>query len=98
MGASIVYRQEELAKHTLNVPPPAGSNLTEEVLILFIIVDENRSYYIDDNTLNKTITAGELQVNRLDPGFQESNVKYTINGRIFGNLLGLNLTSGRNAR
>ncbi|KAK7177826.1 hypothetical protein PSPO01_16124 [Paraphaeosphaeria sporulosa] len=63
VGASIVYRPGELAKHTLNVPAPAGSNLTEEVLTLFLIVDENLSYYIDENTLNKTsIMERELQV------------------------------------
>lgn len=99
VGAIIVYRQGELERHTLNVPAPAGSNLTEEVLTSFFIVDENRSYYIDENTLNRTsITEGELQVNRLDLGFQESNKKHSINGRMFGNLLGLNLTAGRDAR
>lgn len=99
VGASIVYRPGELAKHTLNVPAPAGSNMTEEVLTLFLIVDENLSYYIDENTINKTsITERELQVNRLDPSFQQSNMKHSINGRMFGNLFGLNLTVGRNAR
>ena len=98
VGASIVYRPGELAKHTLNVPAPTDSNLTEEVLTLFLIVDENLSYYIDENTLNKTnITERDLQVNRLDPGFQQSNMKHSINGRMFGNLFGLNLTVGRNA-
>lgn len=64
-----------------------------------MIVDENRSFYIDQNTLSRTnITVGELQVNRLDPGFQESNLKHSINGRLFGNLEGLNLTVGRQAR
>lgn len=99
VGAAIVYRPGELERHTLDVPAPAGSNLTEEVLTSFFIVDENRSYYIDEDTLNKTnITEGELQVNRLDPGFQESNLKHSINGRMFGNLFGLNLTVGRDAR
>lgn len=99
VGALIVYRPGELAKHTLNVPAPKLSNLTEEVLTQFLIVDENLSFYIDGNTLNRTsITKGELQVNRLDPAFQQSNMKHSINGRLFGNLDGLNLTSGRDAR
>lgn len=99
VGASIVYRPGELDKHTLDVPAPARSNLTEEVLTLFLIFDENQSYYIDENTLNKTnITEGELQVNRVVPGFRESNLKHTINGRMFANLFGLNLTTGRDAR
>jgi len=99
VGASIVYRPGELARHTLDVPAPAGSNLTEEVLTLFMIVDENRSHYIDENTLNMTsVDKGQLQINRLDPGFQESNLKHSINGRMFGNLFGLNLTVGRDAR
>lgn len=41
---------------------------------------------------------GELQANRVDPGFQESNMKHSISGYLFGNLQGLNLTSGRDAR
>lgn len=94
-----MYRPGEMSKHTLNVPAPAGSNLTEEVLTFFMIVDENQSYYIDNNTLNRTaITPGMLQVNRLDPGFQDSNMKHSINGRMFGNLFGLNVTVGRDAR
>ncbi|KAK4987164.1 hypothetical protein LTR66_007668 [Elasticomyces elasticus] len=61
VGASIVYRHGELAKHTLDVPAPPSSSLTEEVLTLFLIDDENRSYYIDENALTKTnITEGEL--------------------------------------
>lgn len=96
--ASVVYRRGELARHTLDVPAPAGSKSTEEVLTLFIIVDENLSYFIDGNTLNKTsITEGELQVHRLDPGIRESNMKHSINGPLFGNLFGLNLTAGRDA-
>lgn len=99
VGASIIYRPGELAKHTLNVPAPAGSNLTEEVLTLFFIVDENQSFYIDENTLNRTsIDDGSLQVNRLDPAFRESNLKHSINGRLFSNLFGINLTVGHEAR
>ncbi|KAL2047373.1 hypothetical protein N7G274_001394 [Stereocaulon virgatum] len=99
VGALIVYRPGELAKHTLFVPAPTGSNLTEEVLTQFLIVDENLSFYIDGNTLNRTnIPVGELEVNRRDPGFIESNIKHGINGRLFGNLQGLNLTVGRDAR
>ena len=94
-----MYRPGELDKHTIDVPAPSGSNLTEEVVTLFLIFDENRSYYIDENTLNKTnIAEGQLQVNRLDPGFRESNLKHSINGRMFGNLFGLNLTVGHEAR
>lgn len=98
MGASIIYRPGELAKHTLDVPAPPGSNLIEEVLTLFLIVDENQSYYIDENTLNRTsISEGQLQVNRMDAGFRESNLKHSINGFMFGNLMGINLTVGTQA-
>lgn len=33
MGASIAYLPGQLARHTLDAPAPAGSNLTEEVLL-----------------------------------------------------------------
>lgn len=98
VGASIIYRPGKLDRHTLFVPAPTGCNLTKEVLTQFLIFDENMSFYIDNNTLEHTnITSGELQTNRLDPGFIESNIKHTINGRLFGNLMGLNLTMGTDA-
>ncbi|KIW52034.1 hypothetical protein PV05_07707 [Exophiala xenobiotica] len=98
VGASIIYRPGELAKHTLDVPAPPGSNLTEEVLTLFLIVNENESYYIDENILNRTsVSERQLQVTRMDRGFQESNLKHSINGYMFGNLMGINLTAGRQA-
>jgi len=33
----------------------------------------------------------------MDRGFQESNLKHSINGYMFGNLMGINLTVGRQA-
>lgn len=69
------------------------------MLTLFLTVDENLFFYIDRNTLNRTnITTAELRVNRLDPAFQQSNMKPSINGRLFSNSDGLNLTGGRDAR
>ena len=44
VGAIIVYRPGELAKHILDVPAPRCSDLTGEVLTLFMIVDENLSF------------------------------------------------------
>ena len=73
VGAIIVYRPGELAKHILDVPAPRCSDLTGEVLTLFMIVDENLSFYIDGNTLNRTnIPRGELQVNRLALAFRKA--------------------------
>ncbi|XP_056435160.1 coagulation factor V-like [Gadus chalcogrammus] len=55
---------------------------------MFMVFDENKSWYLDDNIQSK---CGEETVNKADPDFYKSNVMHTINGYVFesGQLLGL---------
>ncbi|KAJ3592346.1 hypothetical protein NHX12_007473 [Muraenolepis orangiensis] len=54
---------------------------------MFMVVDENKSWYLDDNIQNN---CDEKTVNKENPDFVKSNVMHTINGYVFesGQLLG----------
>ncbi|XP_042894912.1 hephaestin-like protein isoform X2 [Parasteatoda tepidariorum] len=62
-------------------------DLDHEFAVLFTIFDENRSWYIQENTY-KYATRPET-VNPLDPGFILSNRMHAVNGRLYGSLDGL---------
>ncbi|XP_018428925.1 PREDICTED: ceruloplasmin-like, partial [Nanorana parkeri] len=62
---------------------------TEEYVLMLSVIDENLSWYIDDN-INSYCT-DPASVDKEDEGFTESNLKYSINGYMFGNLPGLSV-------
>ncbi|XP_067890110.1 ferroxidase HEPHL1-like [Heterodontus francisci] len=64
-----------------------------DFVLMFSVVDENLSWYLDDN-INKYCTMPS-SVDKDDEVFQESNKMHSINGYLFGNLPGLNMCSGQ---
>lgn len=56
------------------------NDVDREFVTLFMIVDENKSWYLEDNVAHTPEADPE------DEGFHEANLKHTINGYIFGNL------------
>ncbi|GFR24902.1 hephaestin-like protein [Trichonephila clavata] len=62
-------------------------DMDHEFAVLFTIFDENRSWYIKENTY--TYAQRPETVNPLDPGFILSNRMHAINGKIYGSLEGL---------
>ena len=77
-----------------------GSNgrpkdVDREIITLFTIFDENLSWYLDENIQRAEDPAG---VDPEDPDFQESNLKHSINGRLYSNLLGLDMKKGERVR
>ncbi|XP_004682176.1 PREDICTED: ceruloplasmin-like [Condylura cristata] len=58
-------------------------NINKSYILIFTKVDENKSWYIDDNIDTYTENG---QVNASDSGFQESNIIPSINGYVYGNL------------
>ncbi|KAM5165124.1 ceruloplasmin-like [Mantella aurantiaca] len=66
----------------------------EEFVLLLTVMDENNSWYIDEN-LNNYCT-DPASVDKADEGFQESNLKHSINGYVFGNLPGLSVCDNTN--
>ncbi|KAM4694047.1 ceruloplasmin-like [Discoglossus pictus] len=60
--------------------------------LLFLIFDENNSWYLDENI--KRYSLNPEDVDKKVAAFTESNLMHGINGRLYGNLLGLNMCIG----
>lgn len=67
-----------------------------EYVLAWYISNENNSPFLDDNIQNHTGTP--LSVNKDDEGFQESNLKHAVNGRLACNLGGLEAAAGETVR
>ncbi|KAM4796126.1 ferroxidase HEPHL1 [Rhinophrynus dorsalis] len=67
-------------------------DVSREFALLFLVFDENMSWYLDDN-IEKYIHKDPSEVNRTEE-FEESNKIHAINGKIYGNLHGLTMTEG----
>ncbi|CAO2636085.1 Ferroxidase HEPHL1, partial [Lemmus lemmus] len=66
------------------------SDVDYEFALLFLVFDENESWYLDDN-IKKYLNKDPRDFRRTDD-FEESNKMHAINGKIFGNLPGLIMT------
>ncbi|XP_035508690.1 ceruloplasmin isoform X1 [Morone saxatilis] len=64
----------------------------EEFALLFLVFDENESWYLDENIRTKIRTP--RQNLKDDETFIESNKMHSINGLMYGNLNGLNMEVG----
>ncbi|XP_049599397.1 ferroxidase HEPHL1 isoform X1 [Syngnathus scovelli] len=62
----------------------------KEFFLLFSVMDENLSWYLTDNVK----AFGTNETNLDDEDFQESNRMHAINGRMYGNLPGLDMCAG----
>uniref|UniRef100_A0A8C7XH81 ferroxidase n=1 Tax=Oryzias sinensis TaxID=183150 RepID=A0A8C7XH81_9TELE len=60
--------------------------------VMFLVSDENMSWYIDDNI--KKFVSNPTEGLKDDPNFIESNKMHAINGFMYGNLPGLNMCQG----
>lgn len=65
---------------------PDGSprDVDREFVMLYTVMDENASLYLDDNI--QTFAGDPASVDSEDDGFIESNLMHSINGYVFGNL------------
>ncbi|XP_047610849.1 ceruloplasmin-like [Phacochoerus africanus] len=68
--------------------------IDKEFYLLATIFDENKSYLLDENI--RTFTTEPENVDKEDPGFQDSNYMFSINGYMYGNLPGLDMCLGDN--
>ncbi|KAM4548230.1 ceruloplasmin [Odontesthes bonariensis] len=64
----------------------------EEFALLFMVFDENESWYLDKNI--KTHISNPRPNLKDDETFIESNKMHAINGYVYGNLNGLNMEAG----
>ncbi|XP_040006414.1 ferroxidase HEPHL1 isoform X1 [Xiphias gladius] len=70
----------------------ARNDVDQDVFLMFSVVDENLSWYLEDNIQNLSDPHG---VDLKDPDFEESNLMHAINGYMFGNLPGIELCQHR---
>ncbi|XP_066507693.1 ferroxidase HEPHL1 [Hoplias malabaricus] len=66
-------------------------DVDREFALLFFIFDENKSWYLEQNI--KTYYNSSLPLYRGDD-FEESNKMHAINGKLYGNLEGLDMQKG----
>ncbi|XP_040205015.1 ceruloplasmin isoform X1 [Rana temporaria] len=74
---------------------PGKTDKAEEYIMMFSVIDENLSWYIDEN-INAFINS--TAVDKEDEDFQESNKMHSINGYMYGNLPGLSVCDDTNVR
>lgn len=88
IGALLTCKKGTLDEGTLK-----RKDVDQDFVLMFSIVDENLSWYLDDN-INNYCTMPST-VDKDDEDFQESNKMHSINGYLFGNLPGLNMCAGQ---
>ncbi|XP_038564951.1 ferroxidase HEPHL1 [Micropterus salmoides] len=76
----------------VSVVESARNDVDQDIFLMFNVVDENLSWYLEDNIQKCFDPDG---VNREDPDFVESNLMHTISGYMFGNLPGIQLCQHR---
>ncbi|XP_068187172.1 ferroxidase HEPHL1-like [Antennarius striatus] len=70
----------------------ARNDVDQDIFLMFSVVDENLSWYLEDNIKNVSDPAA---IDLTDPDFVESNLMHAINGYMFGNLPGIELCQNR---
>ncbi|XP_074467992.1 ferroxidase HEPHL1 isoform X2 [Sebastes fasciatus] len=75
-----------------SVVESARNDVNQDVFLMFNVVDEKLSWYLEDNIQKCSDPAG---VDQEDPDFEESNLMHAINGYMFGNLPGIELCQHR---
>nr|XP_046267166.1 ferroxidase HEPHL1 isoform X2 [Scatophagus argus] len=75
-----------------SVVESARNDVDQDVFLMFTVVDENLSWYLEDNIQRCSCPA---EIFEEDPDFEESNLMHSINGYMFGNLPGIDLCQHR---
>ncbi|XP_053407301.1 hephaestin-like isoform X2 [Mercenaria mercenaria] len=67
-------------------------HVNKEIFVLFQVVDENLSWYIDESI--KEFSPDKALLNKNDEAFKHGNLIHAINGRIYGTLNGIDMCLG----
>ncbi|KAK7172295.1 hypothetical protein R3I93_004573 [Phoxinus phoxinus] len=73
------------------------SDVDEDFILMFSVVDENLSWYLEENVETFCSDPDETKqlMERADEDFRESNLMHSINGYVYGNLPSLKVCVGR---
>ncbi|HEX4038485.1 MAG TPA: multicopper oxidase domain-containing protein [Acidobacteriaceae bacterium] len=104
-GALIVTRRG------MALPNGRPKDVDHEFVTMFIAINENESWYLEDNIrehttdpngVNRTeiipLTAGGMAGTIAGSGFVDSNIKWSINGYIYGNMPMMTMNKGDHVR
>ncbi|KAF5904859.1 hephaestin-like protein 1 [Clarias magur] len=69
------------------------TDVDQDLLLLFSVVNENLSWYLEENI--QTFCLNATNVSSSDPDFQRSNQMNAINGYVYGNLPGIELCQSK---
>lgn len=83
-------------KNTLNADRQRKDR-NKEFALLFMVFDENESHYLDEN-IQRYLSVDPDEFDKYEGDFMESNKMHGINGRLYGNLQGLNMTEGERTK
>lgn len=72
------------------------TDVDRELVTMYTVFDENSSPYLDANV--EKFAKSPSTINRNDSDFEESNLKHSINGLMFGNLQDLTMNQGERVR
>ena len=67
------------------------TDVDREFALMFTVLDENESWYLDENIDKYCTKPGNKDDLKANEDFQESNKMHGINGFVFGNLEGLEM-------
>ncbi|XP_019388111.1 PREDICTED: ceruloplasmin [Crocodylus porosus] len=70
----------------------SDNQIDAEFIVMFSVMDENLSWYLDDNI--KTYCSEPARVDKENEDFQESNKMHSINGYMYGYLPSLTMCAG----
>ncbi|NP_001269070.2 hephaestin isoform d precursor [Homo sapiens] len=74
-------------------PHGGRSDMDREFALLFLIFDENKSWYLEENVATHG-SQDPGSINLQDETFLESNKMHAINGKLYANLRGLTMYQG----
>lgn len=86
IGPLIICKKGKLKEGT-----DERSDVDREFVLMFTVLDENESWYLDENINKYCKNPGDKETLKADDDFMESNKMHGINGFVFGNLKGLEM-------
>jgi hephaestin len=100
-----------VTRRGMSLPDGRPKDVDREFVSMFIAINENESWYLEDNIRNHTsdpkgvdraqsrlITPGGMAGTIAGTGFVDGNVKWSINGYIYGNMPMMTMKQGDRVR
>ena len=82
----------ETCKAGILKPDGTRNDVEKEFYLLFMVLDENKSWYLDENLKLNGIDPTKIDKN--DEDFKESNLLHSVNGKLYGNIFGFDVCQG----